>query len=157
MSGLVFYLDFYVPGSGVAEGTHQGFATDAVDFIADDRVQRAGAAFDSDAKINLLFDGEFLPNAGKCLLDVKGAATGRSAEALKSVAAFFKNLTHDVKNMGQRRLRRQILGQMINRDVKLHRGADDTLQQRVMEFLRDFGSLGESFFEAELQLFRHTV
>ena len=76
---------------------------------------------------------------------------------LKGVTAFFKHLSHYLHNMGQRRLRLQVFGQAINGDVKLHGGADDSLQQRVMEFLRDARALGQSFFKAQVQLSRHLM
>jgi hypothetical protein len=60
------------------------------------------------------------------------------------------DLTHNPQDVGQRWLRRQTLGQAINRDVELHGGTDDTLQQCVMELLGDSRSFRQSLFKAEI-------
>ena len=53
-------------------------------------------------------------------------------------------LEHPVK----RARRTTSSGSSIDGDVHLHRRADESLQQRVVQFPRDAGSLRETFFEA---------
>src|SRR5262249_61648672 len=67
MVNPVFYYYFDVFGSRETEYIDQYFAANAVDFIANERVQRPGAAFDKDAKTDLLLDGEFVSDSGKSL------------------------------------------------------------------------------------------
>jgi len=83
MFSLILHFNFDALGSRVAEGVDQRFAANTVDFIADYRVHRTGAAFNNDAKINLLLVSEFLPDTGKCLFDIKRVTAGRRTEALQ--------------------------------------------------------------------------
>ena len=138
-------------GVRAAQGIDHGFATNAVDFIADDRMHGPGATFDGDAKINLSLDSELLLDAGECLFDIKRVSAGRRAEAAQRLPAFFDDLPQDMQDMGERCARRQIFGQAINCDMQLHRSADDALQQCVVEFLCDARALGEPFFKAQVQ------
>ena len=59
----VFDSDFNALGAGVANCIEQRFAADAIDFVADERMQGPGAAFDDNAKINFLGIFEVLSDA----------------------------------------------------------------------------------------------
>jgi hypothetical protein len=77
----IFQFDFDVPCAGFAEGIHQHFTANTVDFIADNWMQRPGPPFDSHAKPNLfpslLMDGEFLLDTGKCLFEIERVSSNR--------------------------------------------------------------------------------
>jgi len=68
---FVFYRDFDMPSVRAVQRIGYGFATDAVNFVTDDRVYWPWAALDRDAKINLLAGSELLLDAGECLFDIK--------------------------------------------------------------------------------------
>ena len=90
-------------------------------------MDRTRPTFNGNSKANLLLKVEFLRDTRKSLLDIKSATTAGGPELLKRASSFFNDLPHYLQHMVQRGLSRQVLGQAINRDVQLHRGADNTL------------------------------
>src|SRR6185369_10228648 len=50
---------------------------------------------------------------------------------------------------------RRILRQTIDCDMELHGGAEKTLQQRIVQLLRDAGPLREPFFKADIEALGH--
>jgi hypothetical protein len=149
--GIIFNFNFDSSGTGVAKGIDQHFASNAVDFIADDRVHRTGPAFNRDPKIDLL-GRIFISYPQECLLDIQIVTISRTAEPLKRVTSVINHLSHYLQNMIQRCSHRQTIGQAINRNVELHGSADDPLEKGVMEFLRDSAPLGKSLFKAKRKL-----
>jgi hypothetical protein len=138
-------------GPGMTECIDQRFTSKAVDFIADEWVQWPWAAIDDNLKINRLRDGKFLFDSGKCLFETKrvGAIREQSAD---SVPALLYDPTHHFLDMVQGGYGRRIRRQVINRDMKLHRGAEKSLQQRVVQFLCDTRALCKSLFKTQIQL-----
>ena len=53
------------------KGVDESLAAKAIDFIADDRVQRTRVAMSDDAKINFLFNCKILLKTGKRLSEIK--------------------------------------------------------------------------------------
>src|SRR4030095_10508446 len=104
----------------LAKGIDYPFATNAIHFIAYNRVHRARAPFNNNSKTNLLLYVEFLPHTGKSFFDIKSTISVRGPKLLERGSSFFNDLLHDLEHMVQRGLRRQVLGQTINRDVELH-------------------------------------
>jgi hypothetical protein len=121
--------------------------TDTINFIADDGVQRPWAALDDDAESARLFDGEALPEQGKCLFQIE-RLTAVGAESPNRVPAFFNDLSHQLLDMSEGRSGWRILCQIIHHDVELHGRADDALQQGVVQFLCDAQPLRQPLLEA---------
>jgi len=69
--GLVFYYDFDVTEPGIAEGNGQHLAPDAIDLVANERVQGLRAPFNGDAKTDPLRGSHFMedPREGLCEID----------------------------------------------------------------------------------------
>ena len=142
-------------GSGMAKRVDQRFAADPVDLVADHRLQRPGLALDDDAVVGVFRR----PRAPAC---IPANACSRSCGALRRrpqpahrVAALLDHPSHQIEHPAERRLGRRILRQPIGRDVELHRRADETLQQRVVQFLRDARPLREPLFEPHVELPGH--
>src|ERR1700722_14567885 len=72
----VLDLDFDALGPGMEERIRQGFPADAVDFVAQDRVQRPGLAVHDHTKPDVLFNSEFLSDTRKRLLEIERTALG---------------------------------------------------------------------------------
>src|SRR2546423_5564073 len=81
------------------------------------------------------------------------SAASRRTETLQRRSPFFNHLSHQIEHATDQRLCRRITGQMIGGDVKLHRGAQETLQQRIVQVLRDACALGKPLFKPQVQLF----
>src|SRR5262245_33933653 len=97
MARRIFQLDFDPPGLRVTEGIHQGFASNAIGFIAKDRTQGSWPSFNQDTKVNrllkILIEGEFLWDARKCLFEISIVLL-RKADASNCVPPFINNLSH---------------------------------------------------------------
>ena len=149
-------LDLDVPAAGMAKGVDQGFAADPVHLVADHRVQRPGLAFDDDAivGVGVLPGRELLVNSREGLLEIVRGAARRSQPA-DGVAPLLDDPSHQVEHPVDGRPGGRIGRQAIRRHVELHRRADETLQQRVVQLLRDACPLGQPLFEPDVELSRH--
>jgi hypothetical protein len=120
-----FYLD--APGLGVAENISQQLTADAIDFVAEDRVQGSRSPFDDDTEIDLIRDCQFLRNPGKRLLQIdKFRDIG--AENSNYLVSLLDELPYQFLNTAQMWLRFRILRQTLDRDVELQGRADKALQ-----------------------------
>src|SRR5262245_8783074 len=79
----------------------------------------------------LVVTGELLWDARKRLFEIK-RIRGDRAQPLYCVSAFFDDLPHQLLDLVQPRLGRRVLMQLLDRDVELHGGAEEALQQCVM-------------------------
>jgi hypothetical protein len=147
----ILHIHVDIAGPGMVKCIDQRFTTEAVDFIAYKWVQWPWLAFNNNTKIMRLRGGKFLLDSGKCLFETKRVAAIR-AQSTDSVPALLYDLTHHFVDMVQGRYGRRVRGQVINRDMKLHRGAEKSLQQRVVQFLSDTRALRKSLFKAQIQL-----
>jgi hypothetical protein len=92
----------------MAECVDQRLVTDAVNFIAYDRVQRLWVAFDNDSESYLILNCEFLLDTGKSLFEIKRAMTVRRAQPTDCVPAFFNDLSHQFQHAADMRLRQRV-------------------------------------------------
>src|SRR6516225_10877198 len=112
----------------------QRFFTNAVNLLPDVWSQWLLAAFDADAKVDIGRHPEFLLNPGQRQNQVPGAGVGRT-QTLNRGPAFLYPLLHELKNLLQLWLDWRAGRQVLHGRVELHRGAQEALQQRVVEFL----------------------
>ena len=122
------------------ECVDQSLPADAIDLIAQHRMQWPRLAVHNHAKSGVFLDGEFLLDARKRLFEIERTAM-RRAQPANRVAAFLDHLLDQLQHAAQRWLGRRIGGQAVHRDMQLHGGAEEALQQRVVQFLRDAGPL----------------
>jgi hypothetical protein len=82
MPGRIFQFDFDAFCPGIAKCIDQSFPANSVDFIADNWMQSPGPALNNNAEPdlfpNLLMDGEFLLDAGKCLFEIERVSSNRA-------------------------------------------------------------------------------
>ena len=129
---------------------HERLAADAIDLIADERMQGPGPALDDDAKADLFLDPELLLHPAERLLEVV-AASRRRAQATHGVAALIDDASHQLEHAIERRPRGRIGRHVAGRDMQLHRRADQTLQQGVVQVLRDARPLRQPFLEPDVE------
>src|SRR5262245_5462072 len=98
-------------------------------------MQWSGPPFHRDTAPNpfstLVMTGEFLRDARKRLFEIK-RIRGDRAQPLNRVSAFFDDSSHQLLDPIQTRPGWRVLRQLLDRDVELHRGAEEALQQCVM-------------------------
>ena len=83
---------------------HQRLATDAIDLVADERVEGPGRTLDDDAKADLFLDPELLLHPAERLLEVV-ATTRRRAQTSHGVPALVDDLAHQLEHAIERRPR----------------------------------------------------
>jgi hypothetical protein len=69
----VFHLDFDIGCSGVLKCIHDGFASDSVNIIQENRPQRSRVSFHAHAESNIRGRGKFLRNARQSLSELQVA------------------------------------------------------------------------------------
>src|SRR5262245_11611654 len=79
----------------------------------------------------LVMTCELLRDARKGLFEIK-RIRGDRAQTLNRASAFFDDSPHQLLYRVQPRLGWRVLRQLLDRDVKLHGGAEEALQQCVM-------------------------
>src|SRR6266567_5046794 len=120
----------------VAKRVYQSFATDPIHVIANDGVQRSRLTLYNHSVVDLLLKTQLLLNPRKCLSQITQLVASRTKPS-KRISAIFNNVPHQGKNAGNHRLHRRVLWQTIIGNVKLHGGTQETLQERVMQLLRN--------------------
>ena len=99
---------------------------DHLHFVAENRAHRPRPSFNNDAKIDLFLNGELLPDVVERPFKIQRGAAGITHTS-NCVPAFFDDMSHQLLNMVQARLRRRILRYLIYCDLELHGRADKTL------------------------------
>src|SRR6185295_19918777 len=109
-----------------------------------------------DAKAGSRVEPELLRYARQGLREVvyAGDLLGRRAEAAQGVPALFDDRGHQLQHAAQARFFRRVRGDLVDGDVKLHGGAEKTLQQRVVQIPGDPRPLGEPLLELQVQACR---
>src|SRR5580700_290520 len=146
----IFELDFDAAGARMAEGIGQSFTADAVDFIANHGMERARLAFDDQTKIDGVLENEFLWNTGEGLFEIVGFVADR-AQAAHRVPTIGNDLAHKIEDTVDERFRRPVLRHLIVGDMELHGSTQNSLQQGIVQLLRDSGAFRQPFFETDIQ------
>ena len=148
----VFDLNLDRRGARMAERVHQSLAADPVYVVSHRGIEQPGLAFHDDTIRRRLSGRQLALDAGERVLEIVSLAA--RAKAADGVAPFLDHAAHQIEHAGERGFRRRVLRQAIHGDVHLHRRADEPLQQRVVQFLGDAGSLRETLFEPDVELMR---
>src|SRR5271166_3840111 len=111
---------------------------------------------DNDTKIDPRADADFLAESGKRLLEIERVVI-RRPQTPNRAPALFNYPRHQWQNSDQHRLRRRILLDIVDSDMKLHGDAQEILQQRIVQFLGDTRTFREPFFETEVELARELM
>src|SRR5688572_14946282 len=133
------------------EGVEQGFAADPVNLVPDRRSKNDRRPLDNHA-IGSPAVGELLWYSREGGLELVRAV--RRPQATDGVAAFLGDAAHQVEHARKRRHRGRIRGQAIDGDVQLHRCAHESLQQGIVQLLRNVRPFREALFEPDVELFR---
>ena len=99
-----------------------------------------------------ILDAELLHHGAQRLLEIVCARRSGRRSA-HGVASFVDDSPHQLR--ARDRARPSLAspaGNLVGGDMQLHRRADKTLQQRIVQILRDARALGETFFEADVEL-----
>src|ERR1700728_259603 len=156
MSARIFYFDFDTIRLCMHKCIQQSLAANAIDFIADQRPQWTRNTINDNAEISFVVDGKFLPQSREGNLKVL-AARFRCAQSTQRISTLFSDCTHQLQDPFQERFGGRVLRELVFRYIKLERGAQNTLQQRVMQFLRNARTLGKPLLEAIIQSFRQLM
>ena len=148
----VFHLKLDAFRPGMTECVDQCFPPDAVDFVAQDAGAAAWAARPQShesrrrpgVRVPVGYEQMPVPDGGN-----RYGAMRRPRTALRPSSITWLN---QLKHAAQPRLLRRILGQAVDGDVQLHGGAEEALQQCIVQFLRDAGALAEPLFKAQVEL-----
>src|SRR5271170_5928373 len=151
MACLIFDFHLNTSRSGMPESIGQRFPPDKIQVITDSGTQSPGSALDNNAKTTVGWHPEILLNPQKCFLQILGGRF-RGAQSSKRVPAIVDNPGHEFENPAHKRLGRRIFLKIISGDMKLHRGAEYSLQQRIVQLLRNPRSLGKPFVETNIHL-----
>ena len=81
----------------------------------------------------------------------------RCAQPTQRISTFFSDCTHQLQDPFQERFGGRVLRELVFSYIKLERGAQNTLQQRVMQFLRNPRTFGEPLLETNIQSFRQLM
>jgi hypothetical protein len=149
--GFVAKFDFDEISCRMPERIHQSLATDPISFIADGRVQPSAPALNQNPKVDLLRNGKFLSDPRKSEFKIVTVRV-RGSQTLHYIPPLLTNNIHQFQNSTDKRLCRGIRRQDLIRNVQVHGGAQETLQQSVVEILRNSRTFGQAFFEAKVQL-----
>ena len=147
----VFELDFDSLRARMPERVDQGLASDAIHLVANQRMNRADAALDGHLEIRAVTRGIFLPHQAEGLLQIVAALGAQPADR---DTAFVADAAHQAEHALELLPVRRIGWQIVDGGMQLHRGAHDTLQQRVVQLLRDPRAFGQAFLETDVQLTR---
>lgn len=101
-----------------------------------------------------LMSSELLGVAGQRMLEV--IEGGLVAQSLNGVPAFVDDVAHALQHTIELRLERRLV-HFFGDDVELHGGADESLQQRIVQLLRDPRPLRQTLFEPDVQLRGYSV
>jgi len=141
----IFDFDFDLFGLGMAQGVEKRLAGDQEDLLQDAWVHWFWAPHFCDSQAGAVGGREFILKIGERLLE----ACGRGIVAAKSFeggAAFVDSLAHEVADAAQQRLGGGIGRDPALGDLELHGGAEESLQQGVVEFACDASSFEAAFF-----------
>lgn len=156
VSGSVFELEIDIASVGMTKRIDNGFAPDAVDVIADDGAQGKGLAFDDEAKSDVVGLTDLLGNARETAFEIFRGFDGR-AQTAKSITAFIDDLGHEFEDAVESGAGGRVFGELVDGDMKLHGGAEDALEESVMQFLGDASALGEALFKNVMKVLAHLV
>src|SRR5580692_8289730 len=156
MSARIFYFDFDTVRLCMHKCIQQGLAANAIDFIANQRPQWTRNTINDNAEISFVVEEKFLSQSREGSLKAL-VARSRCAQPTQRISTFFSDCTHQLQDSFQERFGGRVLREMVFRDIKLERGAQNTLQQCVMQFLRNARTLGEPLLKANIQSFRQLV
>src|SRR5215472_12571602 len=132
-------------------------AADAINFVAKYRMKGPAPPLYGDAKGHR----RFVPPAGELILDLgehlvqAHQILGSRSQPLQRVAPLRGDASHQLQNVIQSRSCGRIRWNQIGRDVQLHGGAQETLEERVMKLTRDSRALLEPLFKPEVEPTRH--
>src|SRR5262249_3159162 len=87
----------------------------------------------------------------KAFFNTTRSPARRRSQASDRITPFFYHLSHQLEDAAYLRLLRQIRRQLVGRHIELHRGAQKTLQQSIVQFLSDARPLSQSFFKSDVQ------
>src|SRR5579863_1475101 len=156
LSARIFDFYFDSVRTCVYKCIHQYLAANAVDFVTDHWPQRTRNTVGNQAEVGFTVEEKFLPQSREGRLEAL-VIHFRCAQPAECISAFFSDRTHQLKNSFQERLGGRIRGELVFCDVKLESGAQNTLQQGVMEFLRNPRTLGEPLLETNTQSVRQLM
>ena len=131
------------------EGVDQGLTSDAIHLVANERMDRADASLYRHLEIRAIARGVFLLHQTEGLLEVVAALGAQPADRDTALVA---DAAHQEEHALELLPVRRVGWQIVDGGMQLHRGAHDTLQQRVVQLLRDPRALGQAFFETDVQL-----
>src|SRR5215470_17939059 len=126
--------------AGVTKCVDQSFAADPVNLLAYGRTQGLLPPGDGDEEIGSGLDRQFFLNAGQGQNQVHWTSI-RGAQMLNGVTALLYPLVHDLQNTVEPWFERAVYGWAVQSHSQLHRGADEGLQECVMQFLGDASTL----------------
>src|SRR5271170_5195099 len=156
MPARIFYFDFDTVRLCMHKCIQKSLAANAIDFIADQRPQWTRNTINNNAKISFVIEGKFLSQSREGSLKAL-VARFRCAQPTQRISTFFSDCTHQLQDPFQERFGGRVLRELVFRYIKLERGAQNTLEQRVMQNLRNARALGEPLLEANIQSFRQLV
>ena len=146
---------FDIFGLGVGEGVAQGFADDAINFVAHDGVERAGGSLFDHVQIGGrragIGDGEFAAEGGHGLGEVFIDQRG-GANVMNGVAAFDDSLL----GAGESAIEmltglERIGGKQISGALEMKHESLKTLQQSVVKFAGDARAFGEALLVLQVE------
>src|SRR5215470_11361035 len=127
------------------------FSANAVNLIAYDRMQKPRAPFHDNTKIGLRLNSEVLWETTEGFVKILRTVVGET-QAANGIAAIFNHESHQLEDPVEQRPRWRIGAHVIARHVQLHRRTQYSLQQSVMQFLRDSRPFCEPLLKPGIQL-----
>src|SRR5580693_272729 len=116
-------------------------------------MERSGFAVDNHTKLDVrarvLTADHFLLDPRESLFQVERGTT-RRAQSSNGVPAFFNHLPHQFHGSSERRLYTRIRRKLTGHHVNLHGSAHETLQESIVQLLRDASSLGQAFLKSKI-------
>src|SRR6266516_6603085 len=153
---LVVEFDFDILRPRVPNSVDQRLPADAIHSITKDRVLRACLTADDQTIPSVIGQVQFIANSRKRLLQISSRVR-RGAHAADRVASFVDHSSHQFQNTAERLLCGRIFRQTVGNDMELHRSAQESLQQRIVQFLRNLGALCQPFLEHTIEMRPHLV
>ena len=155
LARAVFELDLDAAWRRMAERVDERLAADAIHLVADRRVAAAAACPSTITRIcRLVSDRRAPPGCRRTPAPDRAARCWSSAARAPRCGPRRSRVSSD-------RARAQATPWPANRpaafggDVQLHRRAQEALQQRIVQLLRDAGALGQPLLEPHVELPRH--
>ncbi len=148
--GGELHLDLDPLGARMLERIDHRLTADPVDLVPDGGVERARLPLTDDAEIDSFLRVQLLADSREGLFEIVVLAAGRTQPS-DCIASLFDHTPHQLEHPAQALLVWPFRRHMVYRNVELHRRAQKTLQQRVVQFLRDARSLRQPLLELKLQ------